>query len=67
MRFSTFKLIMALVALYDLECYQVDMITAFVNDDLDEEVFMEVPSVLSMGLDPILSNFSHSLWPQTVF
>jgi hypothetical protein len=34
---------MALVAHYDLELHQMDVKTAFLNDKLDEEVFMKQP------------------------
>jgi hypothetical protein len=42
-RFTTFKIVMALVALHKLHCHQIDMVTAFLNGKLLEEVFMEVP------------------------
>jgi hypothetical protein len=34
---------MDLIAHYDLELHQMDVKTAFLNDNLDEEVFMKQP------------------------
>ena len=34
---------MSLVAHYDLELHQMDIKTAFLNGDLDEEVYMDQP------------------------
>ena len=34
---------MALVAHYDLELHQMDVKTAFLNGDLDEDIYMEQP------------------------
>ena len=36
---------LCLVNLLDLECDQMDVVTAFLNGDLDEEIFIEVPAV----------------------
>ena len=41
---STFKLLMALVAVYDLECEHLDVITAFLNGKLDREnIYIQLP------------------------
>lgn len=40
----TFKLVFAMVALYDLECEQMDMITAFLNPTLKEKVYVVQPT-----------------------
>jgi hypothetical protein len=40
---DSFRIIMALVAHYDLELHQMDMKTAFLNGDLDETVYMAQP------------------------
>ena len=37
-RFSSIRLILSLVAHMDLELYQMDVKTVFLNDDLDEEI-----------------------------
>jgi hypothetical protein len=38
-----FRIIMALVAHYDLELHQMDVKTAFLNGDLDENIYMAQP------------------------
>jgi hypothetical protein len=40
---DSFRIIMALVAHYDLELYQMDVKTAFLDGDLDETVYMVQP------------------------
>jgi len=42
-RKDSFKIIMALVAHYDLELHQMDVKTAFLNGDLEENVYMDQP------------------------
>ena len=37
---DSFRMVMALVAHYDLELHQMDVKTAFLNGDLDETIFM---------------------------
>ena len=38
-------MIIAVAALYNLEIYQMDVKTAFLNGDLDEEIYMERPKI----------------------
>ena len=40
---DSFRLIIALVAHFDLELHQIDVKTAFLNGDLSEEVYMLQP------------------------
>ncbi|CAD5191962.1 unnamed protein product, partial [Musa acuminata subsp. malaccensis] len=40
---DSLRIIMTLVAHYDLELHQMDVKTAFLNGDLDEEIYMEQP------------------------
>lgn len=44
-RFDTLRFMLAYAAKHNLECKQVDVKTAFLYGDLDEEVFMEIPSL----------------------
>ncbi len=37
------RVLLALVAIFDLETLQLDDVTAFVHSDLDETVFMRMP------------------------
>jgi len=40
---DSFRIIMALVAHYDLELHKMDVKTAFLNEDLEEDVYMDQP------------------------
>ena len=40
---DSFRIIMALVAHFDLELHQMDVKTAFLNGDLEEDVYMQQP------------------------
>jgi hypothetical protein len=40
---DSFRIIMALVAYFDLELHQMDVKTTFLNGDLEEEVYMKQP------------------------
>ena len=40
---DSFRIIMALVAHFDLELHQMDVKTAFLNDDIDESIYMVQP------------------------
>jgi hypothetical protein len=40
---DSFRIIMALVAHYDLELHQMDVKTAFLNGDLEKNVYMAQP------------------------
>jgi hypothetical protein len=40
---DSFRIIIALVAYYDLELHQMDVRTAFLNGDLEENVYMAQP------------------------
>ena len=44
---DSFRIVMALVAHYDLELHQMDIKTVFLNGDLDENVYMAQPNGLS--------------------
>ena len=37
------RLIIAFVASYNLEIYQIDVKTTFLNDDLEEKIYMKQP------------------------
>ena len=41
---DSFRVIMAIIAHFDLEVHQMDVKTTFLNGDLDEDVYMEQPT-----------------------
>ena len=43
MRFVSIRLILAIVAHLNLELFQIDVKTAFLNGELDEEIYMDQP------------------------
>ena len=43
---DSLRIVMALVAHYDLELHQIDVKTAFLNGDLHEDVYMAQPKGL---------------------
>ena len=45
---DSLRIIMALVAQYDLELHQMDVKTAFLNGDIEEEIYMDQPEGFSI-------------------
>ena len=43
-RFASIRLILSIVAKQDLELFQMDVKTAFLNGELDEEIYMTQPA-----------------------
>ncbi|KAL9249695.1 Retrovirus-related Pol polyprotein from transposon TNT 1-94-like protein [Drosera capensis] len=48
---DSFRIIMALVAYFDLELYQIDVKIAFLNGDIEETIYMQLPENVFLG-DP---------------
>ena len=56
-------MIMALMARYDLELHQMDVKTAFVNGELEEEVYMNQPKAFSpKGKDHMVCKLKKSIY-----
>ncbi len=53
-KFTTLRMFFAVVAKFDLHCHQMDVKTAFLNVDLDQDVYMEQPEVF---VDPKRPDF----------
>ncbi|KAA0035715.1 Retrovirus-related Pol polyprotein from transposon TNT 1-94 [Cucumis melo var. makuwa] len=59
---DSLRIIMALVAHYDLKLHQMDVKTTFLNENLDEEVFMDQPEMETI---PYASIVGSLLYAQT--
>jgi Reverse transcriptase (RNA-dependent DNA polymerase) len=46
---DSIRIVLALVAHYNLELHQMDVKTAFLNGELEEEVYMDQPESFSIG------------------
>jgi len=46
-RFTTLRIFLALTAFLNLELHQVDVVGAYLQGDLDEEIYMKVPNGLA--------------------
>ena len=42
-RITSIRLLIAIVAIFDLKIHQMDVKTAFLNGDLEEEIYMDQP------------------------
>ena len=42
-RISSIRMLIAITTIHNLEIHQMDVKTAFLNGDLDEEIYMEQP------------------------
>ena len=60
---DSFRVIMAIVAHFDLELHQMDVKTAFLNGDLDEEVYMEQPTgFVEAGKEDLVCKLNKSIY-----
>ena len=60
---DSLRIIMALVAHYDLELHQMDVKTAFLNGDLEEEVYMDQPEgFISTGKENLVCKLKKSIY-----
>ncbi|CAM8884098.1 unnamed protein product [Rhodiola kirilowii] len=62
-RKDSFRIIMALVAHYDLELHQMDVKTAFLNGNLEEEVYMSQPEgFIAQGKEHMVCKLNRSIY-----
>ena len=60
---DSLRIIMALVAQYDLELHQMDVKTTFLNGDIEEEIYMDQPEGFSMeGKDHMVCKLKKSIY-----
>lgn len=61
-RYDSILTILSIAAAEDLEMMQFDVKTAFLNGDLDEEIFMEAPKGLNMEEENMVCRLKKSLY-----
>ncbi|KAH9079752.1 hypothetical protein Ae201684P_017098 [Aphanomyces euteiches] len=54
-KFTSIRVLLSLAAKHNLELQQMDVNTAFLNSDLDEDIYMEIPMGLNDHKNPGLS------------
>ena len=60
---DSLRIIMALVAHYDLELHQMDVKTAFLNGNLEEEIYMDQPEGFSVkGKEHVVCKLKKSIY-----
>ena len=60
---DSLRIIMSLVAQYDLELHQMDVKIAFLNGDIEEEIYMDQPEGFSMeGKDHMVCKLKKSIY-----
>ncbi|CAM8936899.1 unnamed protein product [Rhodiola kirilowii] len=60
---TTIRLVLSMVAAEDLELQQLDVKTAFLHGDMDEEIYMNQPeSYLSKGNELLVCKLKKSLY-----
>ena len=58
-----FRIIMALVAHFDMELHQMDVKTTFLNGDLEEKIYMKQPEgFITNGNDHIVCKLKKSIY-----
>ena len=62
-RITSICMLIAIAALFNLEIHQTDVKTAFLNGDLNEEIYMEQPEVFVVpGQEKKVCRLVKSLW-----
>jgi hypothetical protein len=62
-RFASIRLILSIVAKQDLELFQIDVKTAFLSGELDEEIYMAQPTGFEVqGHERKVCRLKHSMY-----
>jgi len=62
-KFASIRSLLALAAFYDLEVHQMDVKTAFLNGDLEEEIYMQQPEGFVVnGKEDLVCKLNKSLY-----
>ncbi|RVW47395.1 Retrovirus-related Pol polyprotein from transposon TNT 1-94 [Vitis vinifera] len=60
---DTFRVVMAIVAHFDLELHQMDVKTTFLTGDLDKDMYMEQPTGFAkVGKEDLVCKFNKSIY-----
>ena len=62
MRWSTLRTILAIAAIDDLELHSVDISHAFINGDIDTEIYMKQPEGFRQGGPEKVCRLNKSLY-----
>ena len=63
MRITSIRMLIAILALYNLEIHQMDVKTTFLNGDLNEEIYMDQPEgFISLGQEKKVCRLVKSLY-----
>ena len=63
MRIASIRLLIAIAAIFYLKIYQMDVKTAFLNGDLEEEIYMDQPEVfVEFGRESKVCKLTKSLY-----
>ena len=63
-KLTSIRILLAIAAIYGLEIHQMDIMTAFLAGDLEEEIFMEQPEGFEVGTkeDDLVCRLRRSLY-----
>jgi transposase InsO family protein len=62
-RFESVRMVIAVAVQYDLQLHQMDFTSAFLNGDLEEEVYMRQPKgFIDSGKEHLVCKLKHSLY-----
>ena len=62
MRINSIRMVLAIAALRNLEVHQMEMKTTFLNEDLDEEIYMEQPKGFALVQEKKVCKLVKSLY-----
>lgn len=66
MKFTCIKMILAVGARLDLELHQMNVVTAFLNGDVEKKVYMEIPEgAIAEGQDGLVCRHQKALYDLT--